>query len=60
MTNSVQILVAEMDGKDGVFVTFSDGTSAGYVVEELLALRPIRELLKESKTQNPGLKPATQ
>jgi len=32
-----------MDGKDGVFVTFSDGTSAGYVVEELLELRPKRE-----------------
>jgi len=43
MTNPVQILVAEMDGKDGVFVTFSDGTSAGYVVEELLELRPKRE-----------------
>jgi hypothetical protein len=43
MTNSVQILVAEMDGKDGVFVTFSDGTKAGYVVEELLELRPKRE-----------------
>ena len=32
-----------MDGKDGVFVTFSDGTKAGYVVEELLELRPKRE-----------------
>ena len=48
MTNSVQILVAEMDGKDGVFVTFSDGTSAGYVVEELLELRPIREAVKKT------------
>jgi len=46
MTNPVQILVAEMDGKDGVFVTFSDGTSAGYVVEELLELRPKREPLR--------------
>jgi hypothetical protein len=43
MTNSVQILTAERDGKDGVFVSFSDGTSAGYVVEELLELRPKRE-----------------
>ena len=38
-----QILTVELDGKDGVFVTFSDGTSAGYVVEELLELRPKRE-----------------
>jgi hypothetical protein len=28
-------------------VTFSDGTTAGYVVEELLGLRPFRERVKE-------------
>jgi thiamine phosphate synthase YjbQ (UPF0047 family) len=43
MTNPVRILAAEMDGNDGVVVTFSDGTTAGYVVEELLELRPKRE-----------------
>ena len=59
-TKGVQILNVEKDGEDGLLVTFSDRTTGAYVVEELLALRPIRELLKESKTQNPGLKPATQ
>ena len=35
----------ELDGNDGVFVAFSDGTTAGFVVEELLELRPCRESL---------------
>jgi hypothetical protein len=39
---TIKILKVEKDGDDGVYVTFSDGTSAGYVVEELLALRPSR------------------
>lgn len=38
--SDIQIHRVEQDGKDGVFVTFSDGTAAGYIVEELLALRP--------------------
>ena len=42
MLSLIQILNVEQDGDDGVFVTFSDGTAAGYVVEELLELRPIR------------------
>jgi len=37
------IAQVEKDGHDGLLVTFSDGTTAGYIVEELLALRPIRE-----------------
>jgi hypothetical protein len=37
------ILDIEKDSEDGVIVTFSDGTTAGYVVEELLMLRPRRE-----------------
>jgi hypothetical protein len=37
------IIKAEMDGSDGIVVMFSDGTTAGYVVEELLDLRPVRE-----------------
>jgi len=49
MTEPVRILAAELDGKDGVFVTFSDGTSAGYVVEELLRLRPKREPTTSSR-----------
>jgi hypothetical protein len=47
------ILSAEKDGKDGVLVRFSDGTIAGYVVEELLSLRPIREEAEKPKAQDP-------
>ena len=38
----------ERDGEDGLVVTFSDGTTAGYVIEELLELRPFREPTLES------------
>ena len=40
---SINIVKIEKDSADGVLVTFSDGTVAGYIVEELLMLRPIRE-----------------
>jgi hypothetical protein len=43
MAEPIQILTAELDGEDGLLVTFSDGTIAGYVTEELLELRPFRE-----------------
>jgi hypothetical protein len=43
MAEPVQILTVERDGEDGLIVTFSDGTIAGYVAEELLELRPHRE-----------------
>ena len=43
MENSITIRKVEQDGDDGVLITFSDGTVAGYVVEELLHLRPYRE-----------------
>jgi hypothetical protein len=42
MTTHPTILAVETDGDDGLIVTFSDGTSDGYVVEELLELRPHR------------------
>ncbi len=42
----ISIIKAEMDGRDGIIVTFSDLTAAGYVVEELLELRPIRERIR--------------
>jgi hypothetical protein len=45
----VKILSAEKDGEDGIIVRFSDGTTTGYVVEELLPLRPIREESEEPK-----------
>jgi len=40
------ILKVEKDGPDGLLVTFSDGTIAGFVVEELLHLRPHREIVE--------------
>lgn len=43
MAESINILTAKPDGDDGLIVTFSDGTITGYVVEELLELRPHRE-----------------
>ena len=45
----------EHDGDDGMIVTFSDGTSSGYVVEEVLELRPYREPSKAKKgSENNG------
>jgi len=43
MAKAMRILTCEHDGDDGLIVTFSDGTTGAYVVEELLHLRPIRE-----------------
>jgi len=43
MNGEIQIIAVELDGYDGLLVTFSDGTTGGYVIEELLELRPIRE-----------------
>jgi len=48
MTEEIHILEVERDGEDGLIVTFSDGTVGGYVVEELLQLRPIREAVKKT------------
>ena len=50
MEIEIQILAVELDGDDGVLVTFSDGTTAGYVVEELLNIRPVRERAKVEKS----------
>jgi hypothetical protein len=43
MTELIRILTVEKDDGDGLITTFSDGTTAGYVAEELLELRPQRE-----------------
>ena len=40
----IRILAVDVEA-GGLFVTFSDGTSAGFVIEELLDLRPYREPL---------------
>jgi hypothetical protein len=47
MTDKTHILKVEKDGHDGLIVTFSDDTTAGYVAEELLLLRSHRELTHE-------------
>jgi hypothetical protein len=43
----------EVEGDDGMIVTYSDGTIGAYVVEELLELRPQRELIESSSTRVP-------
>jgi hypothetical protein len=48
--DAIHIVEVEQDGRDGVLVTFSDGTIAGYVVEELIGLRPVREWARATKT----------
>lgn len=52
MHEAIQIAAVEVDGTDGLIVTFSDGTIGGYVVEELLELRPRRESSKNPKGPN--------
>ncbi len=59
MTRETTLLKVEKDGEDGLLVAFSDGTIGGYVVEELLALRPIREKVEELAVRTPRSKPAT-
>jgi hypothetical protein len=51
MTGLIRMLTTELDGDDGLIVTFSDGTTGAYVIEELLGLRPIRERAKTKKTK---------
>jgi len=52
MPPDIRIVSVEQDGADGLVVTFSDGTTAAYVVEELLELRPFRRTLSKD---NDGL-----
>jgi len=52
MKDKIHLLAVELDGHDGLIVTFSDGTTGGYVIEELLLLRPIRERVKIKKIPN--------
>lgn len=59
MAKHPHILSAEKDGTDGILVRFSDGTITGYVVEELLPLRPVREEIEEPNVLNLGQNPAT-
>lgn len=52
--NAVEIVNVEQDGPDGILVTFSDGTIAGHVVEELSELRPARERVTGSQRRAPS------
>jgi len=52
MNDDIHLLAVELDGHNGLVVTFSDGTTGGYVIEELLELRPVRERVKIKKIQN--------
>lgn len=60
MRTDVIIATVELDGGDGLIVTFSDGTITGYVAEELLQLRPKREPVasKDKLQRNRRLHPA--
>lgn len=59
MPNSIRILTTERDGDDGLIVTFSDGTTGAYVIEELLELRPFRERAKTKKGKDGHQKTGT-
>ena len=52
MKDHIHLLAVELDGHDGLIATFSDGTTDGYVIEELLKLRPVREGVKTKKIHN--------
>jgi hypothetical protein len=47
MFSLLRILSVKPDGEDGLIVAFSDGTTGAYVIEELLELRPCREIDRE-------------
>jgi hypothetical protein len=53
MKAEIRLLAVELDSDDGVVVTFSDGTTGAYVVEELIELRPYRERLRNKSIHNP-------
>jgi hypothetical protein len=57
--HEISIASVEQDGGDGLIVTFSDGTTAGYVVEELLELRPARLNARKPNDPAPPPTPAT-
>ena len=40
---AIYILKVQIDYPDGILVTFSDGTIAGFSSGELLPMRPVRE-----------------
>ena len=55
MADSIRIVAVEQDEADGIIVRLSAGTAAGYVVEELLELRPHRLAAWAVSSTNPRL-----
>ena len=53
MHDSIHILTTARDGDDGLIVTFSDGTTGAYVIEELLEVRPFRERVENQEAPQP-------
>jgi len=47
MAGHIAIMSTDLDGADGLLITFSDETTGAYVVEELLYLRPFREHIRQ-------------
>jgi hypothetical protein len=60
MTDEIRITSVEIDGGDGLIVTFSDCTTGAYAVEDLLGLRVFRQPVKKPKSQNNVQAPETQ
>ena len=50
MDEQIQILNVERYGEDGLILIFSDRTTAGYITEELLELRPFREPVESKRS----------
>jgi hypothetical protein len=47
MADDIRILKIDLEDPYGFMVTFSDGTTGAYAIEELLELRSLREPVKE-------------
>jgi hypothetical protein len=54
---TIGILTVEQDGMDGLIVGFTDGTVSAFLAEELLKLRPYRELPHRPGEQCPERNP---
>lgn len=48
----IRILAVSRDSDEGIIVTFSDGTSDGFVTEELLELRPHRPPVQKRRVHS--------
>jgi hypothetical protein len=57
MVKNITIVSVELEGEDGLIVTFSDATTGAYVVDELLELRPHREPCRKSVDNRPRTTP---